>query len=487
MILKELIMGLEIDDFKGNDELPIDHIVYDSRKAFKNSLFICIEGFKTDGHLYIKDAIHRGAVAIVVNRKIDLEGITIIQVKDTRKAMAQIASRFYSDPSKSLELIGVTGTNGKTSTTYMIKKILEASGKRVGLIGTISNWIGDEEISADRTTPESLDLQELFCKMINRGIDSCVMEVSSHSLALQRVEECHFKVGVFTNLTPDHLDFHPTIEDYRHAKKKLFYKTSLYNIFNIDDEHGRILVKEMEDSKTPLLTFGIKNKADITAKNITMTLKNVTFDLVTPKYQEKIRMNIPGMFTVYNALAAAAVAYAMDINAKYLKQGLETMKNVAGRLDTVEEFKDFAVIVDYAHTPDALENVIKAVKGFTNNRLTTVFGCGGDRDRTKRPIMGEISGKYSDLTILTSDNPRSEDPMEILRMIEEGIKRTNGKYEIIENRRMAIATALKKAEVGDIVLIAGKGHETYQIIKNMVYEFDDKKVALEIAREEGLI
>ncbi|AOY77433.1 UDP-N-acetylmuramoyl-L-alanyl-D-glutamate--2,6-diaminopimelate ligase [Clostridium formicaceticum] len=487
MLLTELLKGMVIEEIVGNDKINIDDIGYDSRNLKKNSLFLCIKGFKTDGHLYIKDAIRRGATAVMVERTVEVEGVTVIRVKDTRKAMAAIASRFYGHPSRSLNLIGVTGTNGKTSTTYMIKKILETCGKKTGLIGTISNWIGEEKMDASRTTPEALDLQRLFKNMLEVEADSCVMEVSSHSLELQRVEECEFKVGVFTNLTPEHLDFHKTLEDYRNAKKKLFYKTSLCNVINIDDLDGRKIAEEMKDLSTPLLTYGIREQAEITARNIVMTMTSVSFDLITPKYTEKIELNIPGMFTVYNGLAAIAACYSMNIDIKNIKKGLKNLRGVAGRLEAVEEFKDFAVIVDYAHTPDALENVLKSVKDFTNNKLITVFGCGGDRDQTKRPVMGEIAGIYSDLTIITSDNPRTEDSMKILKMIEEGMNKTKGKYHVIEDRREAIVFALKSATKGDIILIAGKGHETYQIIGDSVFEFDDRKVALEIAKEDGII
>ncbi|AKL95630.1 UDP-N-acetylmuramoyl-L-alanyl-D-glutamate--2,6-diaminopimelate ligase MurE [Clostridium aceticum] len=489
MVLKKLLKEMVVEEIIGNDKINIDAIEYDSRKVKENSLFLCIKGFKTDGHLYIKDAIQRGASAVMVEKAVeaDIEGTTVIRVKDTRKAMAVVAKHFYGDPSSSLDLIGVTGTNGKTSTTYMIKKILEVSRKKTGLIGTISNWIGEEKLDADRTTPEALDLQRLFRNMLEVKVDSCVMEVSSHSLELQRVEECEFKVGVFTNLTPEHLDFHETLEDYRNAKKKLFYKTSLCNVVNIDDEDGRKIAEEIKSLPTPLLTYGIKGEGEITAENIIMTMTSVSFDLVTPKYTEKIEINIPGMFTVYNGLAAIAACYSMGIDRKDIKEGLSVLKGVAGRLDAVEGFSKFAVIVDYAHTPDALENVLKSVKDFTKNKLITVFGCGGDRDQTKRPVMGEIAGKYSDLTIVTSDNPRTEDPIKILNMIEEGIKNTTGEYHIIEDRREAIRFALKNATSGDILLIAGKGHETYQIIGDKVFEFDDKKVALEVAREDGLV
>ncbi|MCC5912550.1 MAG: UDP-N-acetylmuramoyl-L-alanyl-D-glutamate--2,6-diaminopimelate ligase [Clostridiaceae bacterium] len=489
MLLKDLLKNIEIEEIKGNETIEITNIAYDSRRAKENGLFLCIEGFKTDGHLYIEGAIEKGAVAIVIkkDRQVRIDGVTVIKVKNTRKAMASIAKTFYGDPSSQMDLIGVTGTNGKTSTTYMIKQILEISGRKSGLVGTISNWIGDEKIETERTTPESLELQELFSKMVKAEVKGCAMEVSSHSLELQRVEGTEFKVGVFTNLTPEHLDFHETLEDYRNAKKKLFYKTGLCNIINIDDENGKIIAKEISGLEVPVLTYGIQEKADIFANNISLNMKSVAFDVITPKCKEHITLAIPGMFTVYNALAAIAACYSIGIDIKDIKKGLQEIKGVAGRLETVDEFEDFAVLVDYAHTPDALENVLKAVKYFTKNKLITIFGCGGDRDQSKRPIMGEISGKYSDLSIVTSDNPRTEDPNHIISMVEEGIRKTEGQYNIIENRKEAIRYALKKAVKGDIILIAGKGHETYQIIGDQVFDFDDKKVSIEVAREEGLI
>ncbi|SES64562.1 UDP-N-acetylmuramoylalanyl-D-glutamate--2,6-diaminopimelate ligase [Natronincola peptidivorans] len=487
MLLKDLLRGLKVKEIQGNDKLFIKDIAYNSQKSSDDSLFICIEGLKTDGHLYIKDAIRRGAIAVIVQKDVKVEGATIVQVEDTRKALALIANRYHHQPSTKLNLIGVTGTNGKTSTTYMIKKILEINEKKIGLIGTISNWLGNEKEEDDRTTPEALDLQRLLHRMVKKKIKSCVMEVSSHSLELQRVEECNFTIGVFTNLTPDHLDFHETIENYRNAKKKLFYKTSFYNIINIDDNDGKIILDEIKHLDTPILTYGVNSEADISAKNIVMTIKSVSFDLMTPSYEEKIKINIPGMFTVYNALAAITTAYCMRIDREQIKLGLQSIKGIAGRIEPIEEFKEFAVIVDYAHTPDALENILKSVKGFVNNKLITVFGCGGDRDRSKRPVMGEISSKFSDVTIITSDNPRSEKPTEIIDMIVEGIRGNKEKYHIVVDRREAIRKALKSAVKGDIILIVGKGHETYQIINENVIEFDDKKVAIEVAREEGIL
>lgn len=489
MLLKDILNKIHIEEIIGNKELDIDNIVYDSRKVVPDSMFICITGFKTDGHIYIDQAIQKGATAIMIEKDLDtyVDGITYIKVKNTRKTMAVIAKNFYQNPSKELDLIGITGTNGKTSTTYMIKSILEVSNKKTNLIGTIANYIAGEEIEADRTTPESIDLQRMFRKMVDYNIDACVMEVSSHSLELQRVMGSEFKIGVFTNLTPEHLDFHESIDKYLNAKKKLFYQTSLCNIINIDDKGGRKILEEISKLSTPILTYGLKKYADIFAQNIEMSMKHISFDLITPKYTEKIIVNIPGKFTVYNALAAIAVSYGLGIDIKYIKEGLSNIKGVAGRMESIDEFSNFAVIVDYAHTPDALENLIKSAREFTQNRLITVFGCGGDRDPKKREIMGKISGEYSDLTIITSDNPRSEDPMKIIKMIEKGIKSTNANYFIEENRREAIALALRNAQKGDVVLIAGKGHETYQIVGDEIFEFDDKKVALEIARKEELI
>ena len=489
MLLKDILNKIHIEEIIGNKELDIDNIVYDSRKVVPDSMFICITGFKTDGHIYIDQAIQKGATAIMIEKDLDtyVDGITYIKVKNTRKTMAVIAKNFYQNPSKELDLIGITGTNGKTSTTYMIKSILEVSNKKTNLIGTIANYIAGEEIEADRTTPESIDLQRMFRKMVDFKVDACVMEVSSHSLELQRVMGSEFKIGVFTNLTPEHLDFHESIDKYLNAKKKLFYQTSLCNIINIDDKGGRKILEEISKLSTPILTYGLKKDADIFAQNIEMSMKHISFDLITPKYTEKIIVNIPGKFTVYNALAAIAVSYGLGIDIKYIKEGLSNIKGVAGRMESIDEFSNFAVIVDYAHTPDALENLIKSAREFTQNRLITVFGCGGDRDPKKREIMGKISGEYSDLTIITSDNPRSEDPMKIIKMIEKGIKSTNANYFIEENRREAIALALRNAQKGDVVLIAGKGHETYQIVGDEIFEFDDKKVALEIARKEELI
>ncbi|ABR49034.1 UDP-N-acetylmuramyl-tripeptide synthetase [Alkaliphilus metalliredigens QYMF] len=487
MKLMDLLEEIDTIEIKGEERINIENIYYDSRKVTPNSLFICIEGFQTDGHHFIDQAIKKGAIAIVAQKDMTgLDGVTWVQVKDTRQVMAQLGSTFYGRPSQHLELIGVTGTNGKTSTTYMIKKILENHERKVGLIGTIANWIGNTEVEAQRTTPESIDLQQIFKEMADEKVTECVMEVSSHALALERVAESEFKVGVFTNLTPEHLDFHENIDNYREAKKKLFYLTTVANVINIDDPHGAMIAEEVKKLKPSLITFGIKKQATVMAKNIATTLKDVTFDLVTPVGEARVTVKIPGIFSAYNALASIATSIAIGVPFDVIVQGIQSIPGVPGRFESVLGIKDFSVIVDYAHTPDAIENVIQAAKNVTEHRVITVFGCGGDRDRTKRSVMGEISGSLSDLSVITSDNPRTEDPYKILMMIEAGIKKTKGLYTIIEDRREAIRYAMKEAKKGDIVLIAGKGHEATQQIGSNVIIFDDCGVAREIAKEEGL-
>lgn len=487
MLLKELLNNIEVIKVKGKIDIEISDVHFDSRLVKKDSLFICIDGFKTTGHLYIRDAINRGAIAIITEKEIEIDEVTVIQVENARKIMALIANRFYEEPTKKLPVIGITGTNGKTSITYMVKSILEFHGKNVGLIGTISNWIGDIEREAIRTTPEALDLQKIFAEMIKEGIDTCIMEVSSHALELGRVEGCTYIIGVFTNLTPDHLDFHSNMDNYRNAKKKLFYKTTLCNIINVDDFHGKIIADEIKELRVPLLTFGIKEKANIYATNINVDIKGVHFDIHTPVGTRSIYVKIPGIFTVYNIMPAIVICYILGLSLDEICMGLNSMKGIPGRFEIIEEIKDFAVIVDYAHTPDALENILQSAKEFAKNRIITVFGCGGDRDITKRSVMGEISGRLSDYSVITSDNPRTEDPLKIIEMIESGIKKVTDKYKIVEDRKSAIKYAMKIAKNNDIIIIAGKGHEVTQTIGKDVLPFDDRKVAIEIAREEGLI
>jgi UDP-N-acetylmuramoyl-L-alanyl-D-glutamate--2,6-diaminopimelate ligase len=484
MKLSEVVRGIDIIDRYGNMEVDINDIVYDSRKVSPGCVFICITGFKQDGHKYLEDAIKKGAVAAIIERDVEVTGITLIKVADTRKSMPIIGSNFYMHPTETLKLIGITGTNGKTTTTYLIKSILDQAKKETSTIGTISIRIGKVEVPSSRTTPESIDLQQLFKEMLDKHMEYSVMEVSSHALDLGRVDNCSFRIGIFTNLTQDHLDYHKNFDNYRDAKKKLFYKTTHVNIINIDDKHGRIIADEIKSLKTELLTYGIDNNADIMAKNIEIDVKGIKFTLVTPKYSIDIQNNTPGIFSVYNCMAAAAVGYAEGIDKEIIKVGLYNLDNVPGRSEVLNIDKPYAVIIDYAHSPDALENILNAVRQYTKGKIITVFGCGGDREIEKRPIMGAVAGRLSDYCVITSDNPRSEEPNSIIKQVEQGISSTNCDYICIENRREAIKYALTIAKKDDVVLLAGKGHETYQELKNGTIDFDEREVIRELIREE---
>jgi len=481
--LSKLLDGVKIIKYTGDLDKEIEGITYDSRQAKKNYLFICIKGQVSDGHDYIDNAIENGAVALLVNRPVEKENMTIVQVENTRIAMPVIAANFYGNPSERLKLIGITGTNGKTTTTYLIKSILNEARKKTGLIGTISIDLGNVKIESSRTTPESLDLQRIFYQMDSQGIEYCVMEVSSHSLDFGRVELCTFQIGVFTNLTQDHLDFHGNFDNYRKAKEKLFYKTKKANIINIDDENGRLIYKNIKHLNVPVFTFGIDEKADIMAKDIKMDDNGIKFRLVTPKYETIIASSIPGKFSVYNVLAAASVAYAEGIDKDIIVKGIEDIKHVPGRSEVMQIDKPYKIIIDYAHAPDGLENILKSIKHYAKGRIITVFGCGGDRDKTKRPIMGKIAGRLSDFVIITSDNPRSENPFNIIYQIEEGIKSTKCPYICIENRRDAIKYAMMMAKDSDIILLAGKGHETYQVLKDKTIDFDERVIVRELIQE----
>lgn len=486
MKLGNLLNGVEVIGSYGNMDKDIAGITYDSRRTAKNSLFVCITGFKTDGHRFIQSAIDNGASALVIERDIEgikeyveKHGISIIRVNDSREAISKLAANFYDNPSERFKVVGITGTNGKTSVTYLINNILEANNKRTSLIGTIKSKILDEEYKMANTTPESVELQHFFNEMVKKDIDVCSMEVSSHSLELKRVEDVSFNIGVFTNLTADHLDFHKDMDSYKNAKSKLFYKTQDVNIINIDDKYGKEIYEEIKKIDTPVLSYGTSSHCDIYAKNIDMYASYSEFDLVTPRFSGKIRINIPGLFSIYNILAAISVCYTMGYGYGEILKGIRAIKPVRGRFETVENNRGIGVIVDYAHTPDALENVLKTINEFAKGKVILVFGCGGDRDGTKRPIMGKIGYEMSDYAIITNDNPRTEDPEKIVEDILEGIGPDKEKYEIVMDRREAIKRAVEKAKKGDIILIAGKGHETYQIIDDRVFDFDDKEVALE--------
>jgi UDP-N-acetylmuramoyl-L-alanyl-D-glutamate--2,6-diaminopimelate ligase len=474
--ISELLKGIDYEIVRGNPEIEVTNVQYDSRKINKGDIFVAIEGFSTDGHNFINNAVAKGAAAIIVQKHVDnISGCVVIKVEDTRKALAIAASNFNGKPSKKMKLIGITGTNGKTTSTYMIKAILEAAGYKVGLIGTIANFIGEKKVPAHRTTPESLELHEMFKTMIDNGVQYCIMEVSSHSLALNRVYGINYSSAIFTNLTQDHLDFHKTFEEYFNAKAILF-KNTLCSVINSDDEYGRRLMGFASGKK---LTYAVEADCDIKAENIVMHSRGTDFDIKYKNKLEKINLMLPGKYNVYNALCAAAVCINEGIGMEHVKRGLSEI-NVPGRCEIVTKNYNlgFEVIVDYAHSPDGLYNVLNTVREFTKGRLISVFGCGGDRDKTKRPIMGKIASELSDIAVVTSDNPRSEEPDVIIDDIIEGVKKDN--YIVIENRRNAIKNAIEIAKPGDVIVVAGKGHEDYQEIKGQTFHFDEREIIKEI-------
>lgn len=481
MLLTDLIKDINILDIRGEIGIDIRGIAYDSRKAKKDFAFVCIDGMTTDGHDYVGEALDHGATAVITQKDMDgVEGCPVIRTDDTRLALACISDRFYGHPSGCFKLIGITGTKGKTTTTFMLKSILEASGKRVGIIGTLGTRIGERILHSERTTPESLDLQELFSQMVEEGVEYVAMEVSSQGLALHRVSCCEFDTGVFTNLSRDHIGGkeHASMEEYLLAKSRLF-KMCKSGLINLDNEYAERILKE---ATCTVFTFGIESNSGIRASNIVKLPKSVEFDMDSPWYGLRLRVNIPGRFSVYNALAAASVSGMLGLPAEAVMAGLDRVQ-VPGRAESVDTGRDFSVIIDYAHTPDSLENILSTVKDYAAGRVICIFGCGGDRDRSKRPMMGAISGRLADYTVITSDNPRTEDPESIMRQIEEGIKTTEGEYICICDRREAIRHALSAARAGDVLVLAGKGHETTQTFKDRTIHFDEREVVRELLAE----
>lgn len=488
MELKRILIGLEHLKAKGNLSIDITNIASDSREIKQGGMFIAIKGFETDGHNYIDAAIENGAKVIMVQDGIDLKSlnipddVTLIVSENTRYALAICSSNFYDNPSKKFKLVGVTGTKGKTTTTFMIKSILEKQGKKVGLVGTIAIYIGDKKLEdSDRTTPESVKLQQIFAQMVEEKVDVVIMEVSSQSLKLDRVAGCDFDIGVFTNLSEDHISEkeHPNMQDYFESKLKLFDMCKT-GFVNIDDLYG-VKVASLKD-KCEIITYGIDNSCKILAKDITTTNSSVDFKVKIGDRNERVKVGIPGRFTVYNTLAAICVAQKLGATAENIKEALLDIK-VPGRSELIPNKKDLTIMLDYAHSPESLQNILSAVKSFTKGKVISLFGCGGDRDPGKRPIMGEISGKIADFTIITSDNPRTEDPEKIVKQIEEGIKKTNGKYTCIVDRVEAIKYAISIATKRDIIVLAGKGHEPYQEINHIKHPFDERIIVKEIMDE----
>lgn len=454
-------------------DIDITSIAYDSRKVIKGGLFVCIKGYETDGHKYARTAVDNGAVLIVAEDKIDVD-VPVVYVENSRRAIAEIACTFYNNPSQKLSLVGITGTNGKTTITYLVKSILETAGKRVGVIGTNQNIIGDKVLltkSTTPTTPNALELQQLFTEMVHYGAEYVVMEVSSHALELDRVYGCEFDVGVFTNLTQDHLDFHGTMENYLNAKAKLF-GLSKKGVVNYDDEGGKTIANRGECAD--IIKAGLGDGCDLTASDIEISARGSKFNMTYKGKTYPVTVAIPGKFSVYNAICAAGCGLQLGIDIDTVIAGLRVATGVLGRVEVVPTDTDYTVIIDYAHTPDGLMNIINCVKGFAKGRVITLFGCGGDRDNTKRSIMGEIAGTLSDFSIITSDNPRTEKPESIIEEIEAGMKKTAGDYITITDRRTAIGYALDNAKADDVIILAGKGQETYQIIGKEKFDFDER-------------
>ena len=480
MILKSLLKGLDYEVIKGNEESKVQNIRYDNRKIEQGDAFVCVKGFKVDGHSFIGDAIKKGANVLIVQEDVSVqEDITIIKVRDTRKALAIMSSNYFGNPKDKLKIIGITGTNGKTTSAFIIKSILEKAGFMTGLIGTIANYIGNKKVDAVRTTPESYELHELFKNMVDAGVEYCVMEVSSHSLELDRVYGVQFEEGIFTNLTRDHLDFHKTFENYYNAKFKLFERSN-HSIINLDDPYGANIVKDIEERgvKTKVSTFSIEKESDFKAFEIKSHSNGSEFK-VNLESIEEFSINIPGEYNIYNSLGCIICAYNLNIPMDKIKEGLSDVV-IPGRCELVAKEKNlpYSIIIDYAHTPDGLENILSTVKAFTKNRMISVFGCGGDRDKVKRPQMGKIGCELSDIVIITSDNPRSEEPMDIINDIVKPLNYDNFVIEV--NRKEAIRKAMNMALEGDVIVIAGKGHETYQILKDETIHFDEREVVYDI-------
>ena len=475
----------------GDLDGSITSVTDDSRSVSSGSLFVAVKGERVDGHTYVGQAIKAGAAAIVGQDSVERASVPFVQVTDSRKALGLIGSRFYGDPSAQLAMIGVTGTNGKTTTTYLCKALLENIGRRVGLIGTVAYQIGAERIPASHTTPGAVELQQLLARMNEAQLDSVVMEVSSHALAMDRTAGCEYDVAVFTNLTQDHLDYHRTMEDYFQAKLRLFTglgqgkKTRQRAIVNMDDPRG---VYVRAACRVPVWGYALNVSADLMAESVRLSMNGSTFTAATPAGTFTVESRLVGEHNVYNLLGAIGVALHGGATCDQVREAVARVSNVPGRFERVSAGQDFTVVVDYAHTEDALVRLLTAARTLKTQRIITLFGCGGDRDRGKRPKMGRAAVEFSDVVILTSDNPRTEDPLAILREVEAGVRealqrRPSVQYHMVADRREAIGTAVRLARPGDILLIAGKGHEDYQIVGTKKMHFDDREVAREAIQQ----
>ena len=472
MKLKALLEGISVLEMNADPELEIENVYYDSRKVTAGSLFVAVSGFASDGNRFIPMALNKGAVAVVTAKKPE-ENVPYILVESDRLALALSGCNYFSQPSKAMTMIGVTGTNGKTSVTLLLKQVLEKTlGAKVGLIGTMANMVGDEMIPTERTTPESFDLQALFARMRSAGCSHVVMEVSSHAIALERIGGTHFDIAAFTNLTEDHLDFHKTMDAYCDAKAELFRRCDRA-VVNSDDSYAPAI---LEAACCPVLKTSVAGQKDLYARNLQLLSEGISFTACTESEEVDVTLPIPGKFTVYNALTVMGIAKQLGISLADCAAALSTASGVKGRVEVVPTpGKDYSVLIDYAHTPDGLQNVLSSVRGFCRGRLIAVFGCGGDRDPMKRLIMGKIGVELSDLAVITSDNPRTEEPMAIIKDILKGVNPELGEYIVIEDRRSAIRYAMDIAKKDDIIVLAGKGHETYQEIQGHKYHLDERE------------
>jgi UDP-N-acetylmuramoyl-L-alanyl-D-glutamate--2,6-diaminopimelate ligase len=496
MELGELLRASGVTaELRGDGSVEIRDLAYDNRRAGPGTLFFCFPGERTDGHDFAPAAVEAGAPALVVERPLELD-VPQVQVEDARAAMAPIAATFNGDPTAELGVVGITGTNGKTTTAFLIRHLLESAGHRCGLLGTVQQVVGGRIEEVERTTPEAIDLQRTFDRMLEAGDEYCAMEVSSHALVLHRADAIHFAAKVFTNLSQDHLDFHADMEDYFEAKRLLFSGEGGspiieleggISVINVDDPYGRRLAEDLNcGSGGECISYSAAGgRADLSGREVTFDASGSRFTCATPEEEIEVRIPLPGDFNVANALAALSVAHALGLDLSAAAAALASAEQVPGRFESIDEGQPFAVVVDYAHTPDSLENVLEAARRVTEGRLISVFGCGGDRDRDKRPLMGRAGAELSDITVVTSDNPRSEDPAAIIEQIEAGIDEAALADVVVEqDRRVAIALALGRAGEGDTVVIAGKGHEQGQEFENgRKVPFDDRDVAREELRK----
>lgn len=487
--LSELLRGTEATLPGSAGHIAIQQVTCDSRKVQKGALFFALHGAKADGNAFIEDAVKRGAAAVASEEPAPEKlssRVAWVQVRDARKALSITAANFFEHPANALQLVAVTGTNGKTTTTSLVDAIVKASGAKTGLFGTIAYHTPLGDYPAPNTTPESVDLQGFFAEIRDAGGKYAVLEASSHSLAMDRLWGCHFQAAVFTNLTREHMDYHKTFEDYFAAKRKLFEGTGAgapeVAVLNTDDGYGKQLAGLAKNT----VTYGLESVADITTRKFHLSFEGLHFTAQTPNGKMEVTSPLVGRINVYNLLAAIGAAQALGLSNEVIEKGIQNLESVSGRFQRVDQGQPFLVIVDYAHTDDALENLIRTARELnTKGRIITLFGCGGLKDRTKRPVMGEVAGRLSDLTILSSDNPRTEDPLKIISDIVVGLQRTSGKYLIEPDREKAIGMAMDEARAGDIVLLAGKGHENYQILADRTLEFDDREMARCALRDRG--